>query len=121
MQEIPAEVGPIGRAARILLGFILLGLAWGFITSFEAVVQAGNVVLYAWAIVGMFSHVLGTVVPPFRNERIRLPLIAFIALSTLIADKFIYGDWWGPPLGWMLYILALAGMGILGMEFILAG
>lgn len=113
--------GPIGRGARVLLGLVLLRLAWGFATGFEAVAQPGNVVLYFWAAIGAFSHVLGTVVPPLHQDRLRLSLIALVLAGALAASRVLYHSWWGPPLAWTLYLLALAGMIILGVEFVLAG
>ena len=119
--SVAVRPGPIGRGARVLLGLVLLRLAWGFATGFEAVAQPGNVVLYVWAAVGAFSHVLGTLVPPLLQGRLRLSLVTLAFAGALAASRVVYHAWWGPPLAWVLYLLALAGMAILGIEFVLAG
>ena len=120
-QESSLRPGPLGRAARILLGLILLRFFWGFVTGFEAVAQPGNIALYFWAAIGMFSHVLGTVLPPLRQERLRKLIVGFSVLIALGITRAVFHSWWGPPIAWTLYVLALAGMGILGLEFTLAG
>ena len=115
------KTGPIGRVARIALGAIFLWLFINFATGYQAVVQPGNVVLYFWAFVGMYSHSLGSLIPPLSKLQTRIKVVLLLAAAALLLDFFLYQSWWGVPLAILLYGLAIVAFGILGVEHLLAG
>ncbi|RMD92503.1 MAG: hypothetical protein D6814_16775 [Calditrichaeota bacterium] len=119
--EKPEKAGPIGRLARAGLGLIFLYLLINFATGYSRVVQPATMVLYFWAFVGAYSHVLGTLIPPLRDKRRRLVTLLVLAILALLLDFLLYGSWWGQPLAVLLYGLALVAFGVLGIEFILSG
>ena len=115
------KAGPIGRLARVGLGLVFLWLFVNFAIGYDGVVQPGNVVLYFWAIIGAYSHALGTLIPPLRDSRRRFVLLFLLAILAFLLDFLLYSSWWGVPLAMLLYGLALAVSGVLGVEFVLAG
>ncbi len=115
------KTGPIGRAGRIGLGAIFLWLFINFATGYQAVVQPGNVVLYFWAFVGMYSHAPGSLIPPLSKFQTRVKVVLLLVAVALLLDFLFYQSWWGVPLAILLYGLALAAFGILGVEHLLAG
>ncbi len=116
-----AKAGPIGRSARVGLGIVFLWLCVRFISGYAGIVQPGNLALYLWAAVGVYSHSLGTVIPFLRKSRRRLAVLSLLLVGAVGLDLLLYGRWWGAPLAVLLYVLAIAALGILGMEFVLAG
>lgn len=64
---------------------------------------------------------MGTVLPALRDARRRRWLVSAIVGLALVVSLAVYRTWWAPPFAWALYLLALAGMGMLGLEFVLAG
>ncbi len=115
------KTGPIGRIARIATGLLLAWVFVGFATGYVKVVHPANLALYAWALIGIFTHSMGTLLPPLQNRRLRLSVIGAVLAAATLADYVLLGDWWGPPLAISLYALALIASGVLGLELIVAG
>ncbi|RMH95203.1 MAG: hypothetical protein D6681_13275, partial [Calditrichaeota bacterium] len=92
------KTGPIGRLARIGLGAVFLWLFINFATGYQAVVQQGNIVLYFWAFVGIYSHALGSLIPPLRKPPTRFIVVMLLAAAALLLDFILYQGWWGLPL-----------------------
>ncbi|RME00043.1 MAG: hypothetical protein D6814_04410, partial [Calditrichaeota bacterium] len=90
-------------------------------TGYGSVVQPTNLALHFWAGVGAWSHALGTSIPPLRAGKKRAMVLIPLIVLALMLDTVLYRDWWGPPFAILLYLLALVGSGVLGIEFVLAG
>ncbi len=60
--------GPIRRMARITRGGVFLWFLYRFVTHRSEIVHPGNLALYLWALIGIHSHVLGSLIPLLKKN-----------------------------------------------------
>ena len=121
MHEMPSDrrAGPIGRGARAVLGGLFLWALYRFLVYRAEIVHPGNLALYFWALIGIHSHALGSLIPPLRATRRRWGILGGAVAGAVILDLLHNGHWWGMFLPALLYGLAIGAQGILGIELLL--
>jgi hypothetical protein len=48
-------------------------------------------------------------------------ITVLVAMASVVLDLSVYGSFWGPPLGLLVFVLLAYVTGHLGLSFILAG
>jgi hypothetical protein len=48
-------------------------------------------------------------------------MVGFLALVAIVYSLIFSGNWWGQPLGALMFVLILYVTGHLGLSFVLAG
>jgi len=117
--------GPLGRVVRIAAGCAFF---YFFVIT---VTQYGSYVSLAlprhpmrWFGVALSFYVLADVVNVgFTRSWGWWPQLVFggAALFAMVFDLLQYGSLWGPPLGFLIFLLLAYVTGHLGLSFILAG
>jgi hypothetical protein len=117
--------GPIGRMVRIVSGCALLYFFIVTLTNF------GNYIGLTvpkhplmWLGVALSFYFLAYVVNvgfTITWGRWLQLITVLVAMASVVLDLSVYGSFWGPPLGLLVFVLLAYVTGHLGLSFILAG
>ena len=121
--ETLVRPGPIGRVVRLLLGIFCCYGAYRYGESPNALVRHDFPDLYLFVAPAVAFWLL----PPVVNlgfgvswQRRPQGAVLLLAGAAALADFLLYGSFWGPPLGWVVFALTVYTLGHLGISFVLA-
>ncbi len=124
------KTGPMGRVGRVVLGLFLTWYLIRFVGAwisaiqqgnvaphqdvYTAVVQRGNLLLYAIALFAL-------IFPRLVILRARVMVSGVLFIIVVLADYLLFGDWWGLPLAAFLSLLIVGFLGFFAISLVLAG
>lgn len=116
---------PGKRALRLIIGMALIAYFMWQLTVYDTLLTKdillvpwgkwiGAAILFYW-----FSDVFNT---GFNRRWGRWPQTIFLVLlgSAVIGDFMLYGTIWGPPAGWLVYLMQQFTAFMIGIGFILS-
>lgn len=115
---------PGKRVVRLIIGVALIAyFVWqlpghGVLTTTEFPLAAGK-----WIGVGILFYYFSDVFNIGFNRRWgRGPQYGFLILlgAALVADWFLFGAVWGPPAGWLVYLMQEFTAGTIGLAHIIS-
>ncbi len=117
--------GPIGRLLRLAIGlWLLLALSNLLFGGWSALVSEGAPTRWEW---WLFMAVAFWLLPPVvnigftRSWRRKPQAVLAVALgSAVVADLVLYGTWWAPPLGALVWLWLVYFSAHLGGAFVLS-
>ena len=118
--------GPVGRIVRLLMGLLVLRFLAGNVVQFEGfVAPRSSSDLPASLLFGsLFAFVLfGEVVRRGIGPRWARPAqmtLAAVLFGVMAIDLVWYGDWWGPPMGLLVFVVIVYTLAHLGVSFLVA-
>ena len=126
MQTAPdlPNPGPIGRSARIVAGVVYLVFSILTLLSVRGYFRIGAPAGAWWLFAGLSLYLLPMVTDiafgRSWGSRSQILVLALIGIGAVV-DLVVYGNFWGPPLGGLLYGLIGVIFGFTGLSFMLAG
>ncbi len=117
--------GIFGRIGRLIFGLFSLWFVRESITFFEYFVSTPAFSKSIGYLVGVAIAywVLPDVVNIGFNRRWgnrSQKLFILVAIGAILFDLLVYASWWGPPLGWVILVMAIFTHLYLGLSHILA-
>ncbi len=118
--------GPVGRVVRLLMGILVLRFLAINAVQFEGfVVPRPSSDLPARLLFGsLFAFVLfGEVVRRGFGPILARPAqmtLAAVLFGVMAIDLAWYGDWWGPPMGLLVFVVIMYTLAHLGVSFLVA-
>ena len=117
--------GPIGRMVRIVSGCVLLYFFIVTLTSFEnyfSLTVPKHPLMWLGVALSFYflAYVVNVGFTITWGRWLQLIMVAAV-LATVVLNLSIYGSFWGPPLGLLVFVLLAYVTGHLGVSFILAG
>jgi hypothetical protein len=112
-----------GRATRILFGIASLAFFGWTLANYTTLVSSGVPNVGWWIGAGWGFYLLTDVINiGFTRTWGRWPqlVVLLLALAAVALDLSIYGGFWGPPLGLLVFLLLAFVFGPLGLSFILS-
>jgi hypothetical protein len=116
--------GPIGRIVRFLFGAWLLWAAYTLLRSWSGLVDTtppGRMDLWVFVIFAFWVTPYAVNIGFTQNWR-RAPQVAVAVLAAvaLVIDLAVYGTWWAPPLGVLVWVWLVYLSAHLGSSFVLS-
>ncbi len=116
--------GPIGRAVRILGGIFFLGLFILTVTSYTEIVSSdvptSPMLWIGVASIFLFVGYLVNVGFTLNWGLWPQAILILLAVGAVVLDLSIYGSFWAPPLGLLVFLLLAFLAGQVGLSLILA-
>ena len=115
--------GPIGRTVRIILGIALIALFIFDLTAYKLLTRMEFPISTIWIGVVFFFYLFSDIFNiGFDRRWGRWPQYIFITLvaAAILIDIIQYGSFWGPPVGWLIYLMFQFATGFTGVAFILS-
>ena len=118
--------GPIGRAVRLLMGFLVLSQLVQILTQWEGLlaVRRGSDLTSSFMLLLVLTffffgevHRRGFGLESARGGQL---VLFFLAVTVVTFDLLLYRDWWGPPFGVLVLVLTTYVLGHLGVSFLVA-
>ena len=118
--------GPIGRAVRLLMGFLVLSQLVQILTQWEGLlaVRRGSDLTSSFMLLLVLTffffgevHRRGCGLESARGGQL---VLFFLAVTVVTFDLLLYRDWWGPPFGVLVLVLTTYVLGHLGVSFLVA-
>ena len=116
--------GPIWRIVRFLCGAWLLWAAYTLLRSWSGLVDTtppGRMDLWVFVIFAFWVTPYAVNIGFTQNWR-RAPQVAVAVLASgaLVSDLAVYGTWWAPPLGVLVWVWLVYLSAHLGSSFVLS-
>ena len=118
--------GPVGRIVRLLMGLLVLRFLAGNVVQFEGfVAPRSSSDLPASLLFGslfafvLFGEVVRRGIGPRWARPAQITLVAAM-FGVMAIDLVWYGDWWGPPMGLLVFVVIVYTLAHLGVSFLVA-
>lgn len=122
------KAGPIGRLVRLAVGVLLILLILlDYLPHRQAITRLREgwdnpllnislgLLVALWLLPGMLNRGFG-----LKGGYRSVLGWAALALAAAVFDWVYHGSFWGPPLGWLVFLTMVAVFGHLGLSFIVA-
>ena len=119
------RLNPGKRAIRLILGVAFMAYFVWQLTVYDVLLTT-NFLLIPWGkwigVVILFYFFSDVFNIGFNRRWGRRPHYAFLILlgAALGSDWFLFGTFWGPPAGWMVYLMQQFTAGTIGVAHLLA-
>ncbi len=116
--------GPVGRAARFVLGVVTAAVFAAVVSAHVATPPGSDIPTWLFFVAVLLAfRLVGDIVElslrrPWGSAT-RAVAAAGIAAG-VVADVAVYGRWWAPPLAWYLFLLVEVTFGFLAVSFLAA-
>jgi len=117
------QPGKIGKIVRIVIGFAMAAWVIRVLTSYEIMTSMVFPISGIWIGIAFMLYYLSDLFNIGFNRRWqRWPQIGFLVVVAIgIVISFLQnGSFWGPTVGWPIFIMTIVVAGFIAISFLLA-